>query len=189
MASNNEGLQLVPEAILKRKHDMDDMKAQRAAQAILNPRGNRKIFSKKTKVIKVHKPESILVMARSKRNHTIRYNRVLKKGMQKRASSKKVEKTKIVVPDGVVNAEDEAEMEREVTVVSNSIGANMVFVIRIREPNGMPKKVKKILNGLRLRSSNEVSFLPTYLTYFPSVETIECLCFQPHLSFVCRVRF
>jgi large subunit ribosomal protein L7e len=159
MASNNEGLQLVPEAILKRKHDMDDMKAQRAAQAILHPRGNRKIFSQKTKVIKVFKPESILVAARSKRNHTTRYNRVLKKGMQKRASSKKVEKTKIVVPDGVVNAEDEKEMEREVSFVSNSVGAKMVFVIRIREPNGMPQKVKKILNGLRLRSSNEGAFL------------------------------
>jgi hypothetical protein len=156
MASNNEGLQLVPEAILKRKHDMDDMKAQRASQAIINPRGNRKIFSKKTKVIKVHKPESILAMARSKRNHTIRYHRVMKKGMQKRASSKKVEKTKIVVPDGVVDAENEAEMEREITFVSNSVGAKMVFVVRIRAPNGMPKKVKKILNGLRLKSINEV---------------------------------
>jgi len=47
-------------------------------------------------------------------------------------------------------------MEREITFVSNSVGAKMVFVVRIRAPNGMPKKVKKILNGLRLKSINEV---------------------------------
>jgi large subunit ribosomal protein L7e len=156
MASNNEELQLVPEAILKRKHDMDDMRAHRAAQQIINPRGNRKIFSQKTKVIKIHKPETILAMARSKRNHSIRYNRVLRKGMQKRASKSKLEKTKIVVPDGVTNAEEEEELQREVSFVSNSVGAKMVFVVRIREPNGMPKKVKKILNGMKLKSSNEV---------------------------------
>ena len=157
MASNTEGLQLVPETILKRKHDMDDMKAHRAAQQIINPRGNRKIFNQKTKVIKVHKPETILAMARSKRNHSIRYNRVLKKGMQKRASKNKLVKTKIVVPDGLVDAEEEKELQREVSFVSNSVGSKMVFVIRIREPNGMPKKIKKILNGMKLKSANEVS--------------------------------
>jgi hypothetical protein len=62
MASSKEELQLVPETILKRRHDMDDMKAQRAAQQIMNPRGNRKIFNQKTKAIKVHKPETILSM-------------------------------------------------------------------------------------------------------------------------------
>ena len=159
MASNNEGLQLVPEAILKRKHDMDDMRANRAAQQIINPRGNRKVFSAKTKVIKIYKPESILTMARSKRNHTIRYNRVLKKGMQKRASNSKLEKTKVEIPDGLVNAEQEAEMQREVSYVANSVGAKVVFVIRIREPNGMPQKVKKILNGMKLKSSSEVGHM------------------------------
>lgn len=159
MASNTEGLQLVPETILKRKHDMDDMKAHRAAQQIINPRGNRKIFNQKTKVIKVHKPETILAMARSKRNHSIRYNRVLKKGMQKRASKNKLVKTKIVVPDGLVDAEEEKELQREVSFVSNSVGSKMVFVIRIREPNGMPKKIKKILNGMKLKSANEGVFL------------------------------
>lgn len=157
MASNDQELQLVPETILRKKHDLDEMKAHRAAQAIVNPRGNRKVFNQKTKVIKVYKPETVLAAARSRRNHLIRYKRVLKKGMQKRASNKKEEKTKIVVPDGVVDAEQEAELEREVKYTANSVGAKMVFVVRIREPNGMPAKVKKILNGMRLRSVNEVS--------------------------------
>jgi hypothetical protein len=157
MSNNNDELQLVPEVILKRKHDMDDMKARRAAQQIINPTGNRKVFNQKSRVIKVHKPETILAAARSKRNHAIRYNRVLRKGMQKKASNKKEKKTKILVPDGLTNAEDEIEMQREVSFVGNSVGAKMVFVIRIREPNGMPKKIKKILNGMKLKSSNEVS--------------------------------
>ncbi|GFH51501.1 hypothetical protein CTEN210_07977 [Chaetoceros tenuissimus] len=159
MASNDQELQLVPETILRKKHDLDEMKAHRAAQAIVNPRGNRKVFNQKTKVIKVYKPETVLAAARSRRNHLIRYKRVLKKGMQKRASNKKEEKTKIVVPDGVVDAEQEADLEREVKYIANSVGAKMVFVVRIREPNGMPAKVKKILNGMRLRSVNEGKFL------------------------------
>jgi large subunit ribosomal protein L7e len=159
MSNNNDELQLVPEVILKRKHDMDDMKARRAAQQIINPTGNRKVFNQKSRVIKVHKPETILAAARCKRNHAIRYNRVLRKGMQKKASNKKEKKTKILVPDGLTNAEDEIEMQREVSFVGNSVGAKMVFVIRIREPNGMPKKIKKILNGMKLKSSNEGVFL------------------------------
>lgn len=155
---NNE-LQLVPENILKRKHDMDDMKAHRAAQQIINPRGNRKVFNQKTKVIKIHKPETILAMARSKRNHEIRYKRVLRKGMQKKASNSKLDKTKIVIPDGLENVEQEEEMQREVSYVANSVGAKMVFVVRIREPNGMPKKIKKILNGMKLKRQNEGVFL------------------------------
>lgn len=157
MASGgNDELQLVPENILKRKHDMDEMKAHRAAQMIINPRGNRKVFNQKTKVIKIHKPETILAMARSKRNHEIRYKRVLRKGMQKKASNSKLDKTKIVIPDGLENVEQEEEMQREVSYVANSVGAKMVFVVRIREPNGMPKKIKKILNGMKLKKQNEV---------------------------------
>lgn len=153
----HEGLQLVPEVILKRKHDMDEMKAHRTAQLIANPRGNKKVFSSKTKVIKVHKPETILANARSQRNHAIRYARVLKKGMQKRASDKAILKNKVVMPDDLADAEQEEEMKRDVSYTANSVGSKMVFVIRIRDPNGMPQKVKKILNGMKLKSVNEVS--------------------------------
>jgi hypothetical protein len=160
----HEGLQLVPEVILKRKHDMDEMKAHRTAQLIANPRGNKKVFSSKTKVIKVHKPETILANARAQRNHAIRYARVLKKGMQKRASDKAILKNKVVMPDDLADAEQEEEMKRDVSYTANSVGSKMVFVIRIRDPNGMPQKVKKILNGMKLKSINEVSTDYTNIT-------------------------
>jgi len=155
---SNDALQLVPEAVLKRKHDLDEIKAQRAAKFIRNPAGNRKVFSHKTKVIKVQKPETILSKARSARNHSRRYNRVLKKGMQARASKVRVEETKVVVPDGVGSKLEEEEMGREVRYAKNSVGAKLVFVVRIREPNGMPKNVKKALTTLRLKSVNEGVF-------------------------------
>ena len=150
-----KGLQLVPESVMKRKHDLDEMKANRAAQQIMNPRGNRKVFNRKTKLAKVRKPETILSQARAKRNHSIRYQRVLKKGMQKRASDKKIEKTKIVTPEGVSDQIEE-ELSKEVKYAENSVGAKLVFVVRIREPNGMPKNVKRVLNRLKLKRVNEV---------------------------------
>jgi len=153
----DDGLQLVPEVVLKRKHDLDEMKANRAAQAIINPKGNRKVF-RKTKVVKVQKPETILAKSRAMRNHSIRYKRVLKKGMQKRASNSKIEKTKIVIPEGLKDAEEELELQKEVNFIANSVGAKLVFIIRIREPNGMPKNVKKILNNMKLKSINEGTF-------------------------------
>jgi len=153
----DDGLQLVPEVVLKRKHDLDEMKANRAAQAIINPKGNRKVF-RKTKVVKVQKPETILAKSRALRNHSIRYKRVLKKGMQKRASNSKIEKTKIVIPEGLKDAEEELELQKEVNFIANSVGAKLVFIIRIREPNGMPKNVKKILNNMKLKSINEGTF-------------------------------
>lgn len=75
--NNSNNGQLVPESVLKRKHDMDEMKAKRAAQP---PRGNRKVYSKK-KTFKVNKAETFIANARARRNHDIRYKRVLKKGM------------------------------------------------------------------------------------------------------------
>ena len=167
----NSDLQLVPEVILKRKHDMDEMQAHRAAQQILNgPRGNNKVFRKR-KAIKVYKPETILAQARSQRNHMIRYKRVLKKGMMKRASDKVVMKEKVVLPDDDVVGNDDvddndnvivqdgAEGEEEIKVQANSVGTNLVFVVRIRDPNGMPNTVKRVLNSFRLKSMNEGVFL------------------------------
>mmetsp|Transcript_3169 Transcript_3169/g.4468 ORF Transcript_3169/g.4468 Transcript_3169/m.4468 type:complete len:178 (-) Transcript_3169:645-1178(-) len=156
-------LQLVPETVLRKKHDMDEMKARRAAQSILNPRGNRKVFNQKTKAIRIHKPESILSMARSRRNHAIRSRRVKKKGMQKRASNKKEMKTKTFIPDGAeegVQMEDSViEGKKDVKIASNSVGAKMVFCIRIRDNIGMPTDVRRVLHSFRLKNQNEVSDL------------------------------
>ncbi|KAI2502000.1 Ribosomal protein L30p/L7e [Fragilaria crotonensis] len=111
----NKDLQLVPETLLKRRHDLDDIKARREAQVV----NNNKKFSKSGKFY-VKKPERFLAQATSRKNHEIRFNRVLKKGMQKRASNKKLVDTKRVEePNG-----DETEIQYQ----NNSVGANMVFV-------------------------------------------------------------
>mmetsp|Transcript_13414 Transcript_13414/g.20343 ORF Transcript_13414/g.20343 Transcript_13414/m.20343 type:complete len:327 (+) Transcript_13414:208-1188(+) len=192
--NNNDNLQLVPEIILKKKHDMDEMKARRTAQQILHPKGNNKVFrrssnssSKSSKkvsaAVKIMKPETILARARSQRNHSIRYKRVLKKGMMKRASDKQVvKKKKVDLPDGSgnkdpmeneededidVNVNDEMDTGNKntnskdvmVDYASNSVGSKLVFVVRIRDPNGMPKNVKRILTLMKLKSVNEGVFL------------------------------
>ena len=90
-ASSKKDLQLVPETLLKKRHDLDDIKARRDAQ-VLN---NNKRFSKTAKMY-VKKPERFLAQAKSKRNHEIRFKRVLKKGMQKRASNKPIITSKVV---------------------------------------------------------------------------------------------
>lgn len=159
---NPQNLQLVPEVILKRKHDMDEMKAHRAAQQILgthNPRGNKKIFNNKKRPIKVFKPETILAAARSKRNHNIRYRRVMRKGMLTNASKKQIQAKKTIIPEGLEGKEEEEQEMREVTYNANSVGSKLVFVVRIRDPNGMPKKVKRILNTFRLKQANEGVFV------------------------------
>mmetsp|Transcript_4655 Transcript_4655/g.9034 ORF Transcript_4655/g.9034 Transcript_4655/m.9034 type:complete len:297 (-) Transcript_4655:823-1713(-) len=162
--NGGRGLPLVPEAVLKKRHDMDEMKAHRAAQAIANPRGNRKVFSSKTKMVKVIKPEKFVSRGRSRRNHEIRYNRVMKKGMQKRASNHKIVKSK-EVPAVADNTEDRsvaAALEEETKVVkvaANSVGSDVVFAVRIRDGAGMSRKVRKALSNMRLRSVNEGVFL------------------------------
>lgn len=161
----NSDLQLVPEIILKRKHDLDEMKAHRAAQQILNPKGNNKIFNRKNKAVKVHKPETILANARSQRNHMIRYRRVMKKGMMKRASEKKIIEKKIVAPDEDDGGDEEMRDHKEIEYAANSVGAKLVFVVRIREPNGMPKNVKRVLDSFRLKSANEVSITHHHYKY------------------------
>ncbi|KAL3800613.1 hypothetical protein HJC23_006075 [Cyclotella cryptica] len=93
MASTTD-LHLVPESLLKKRHDLDTLKAKRAAALIANPRVSRKRISDKSKVVRIIKPETLLVQSRARRNAATRYNRVAKRGMQKRASDKSVVKNK-----------------------------------------------------------------------------------------------
>lgn len=143
-------LPLVPEAVLKRKHDMDEMKLRREAQ---EPRGNRKVFSGR-KRIKVKKPETFIAQGRMKRHHEARYKRVLKKGMQKRASNKQEIRTKTLELDGET---------KHVSYASNSVGAKVVFAVRVRDNCGAPKVVFKALSQLRLRHVHEVSACPCFV--------------------------
>ena len=156
MTSKDEGqLQLVPETVLKRRHDMDEMKAHRAAQALANPRGNRKIASK-TPVLKVQKPEKFLSAARSRRNHDIRYKRVLKKGMQKRASDNKIIKTRQVEKRDERTGE---VMVEERKFAANSVGATVVFAVRVRDHSAVPKSMRKVMKQFRLKNQYDGVFL------------------------------
>ena len=158
MASNANTLtkkpQLVPETVLKRKHDLDELKAKRAAG---KKPGNRKVFSK-NKAIRIVKPEKFIMAHRGRVNYTRRFNRVKRYGMQKRASSKVVMKQRASIEEGAL-AEDENNQHSMITYKANSVGAKVVFVIRIRDggigktaTNSVPKQVKRILSSLRLRN-------------------------------------
>jgi len=142
-------LPLVPESILKRRHDLDDMARKRAASAPPAVRAGNKTKGGK-KAVYVKKPEAFISQARSRRNNDIRYKRVLKKGMQKRASNKKEVATKELEEEGETTT---------VTYQSNSVDAPMVFVIRIRDHTGTPKTVRRALSRLRLRNVHEGVFV------------------------------
>ncbi|KAL7524498.1 hypothetical protein ACHAXR_000600, partial [Thalassiosira sp. AJA248-18] len=90
----NTDLQLVPETLLKKRHDLDALQATRAASA-LSRSISRKRINNKSKVVKIVKPETILVQSRQRKKSAIRYNRVSKKGMMKRASDKSLVKMKV----------------------------------------------------------------------------------------------
>ncbi len=108
MASDpSNALQLVPETLLKKRHDLDQLRAKRAAAALTNPLIPRKRISDKSKVVRVLRPETILIQARHRRNYDTRFKRVQKKGMQKRAENKRVSKVKIW------NAEKEEEVDEK----------------------------------------------------------------------------
>jgi len=154
---NNNG-QLVPENVLKRKHDLDELKAKRQSAELHKPRGNRKVFSSANRALrKIRKPEKFVVNARMRKHHSQRYNRVLKKGMQKRASKKKVIAEKEVVQEtGDLEVGEKVEL---VKYTANSADASFVFAIRIRDGAGSPYIVQKALRTLRLNNVNEGIFL------------------------------
>ena len=149
VAKEHKNLPLVPESVLKRRHDLDDIRRRNAAEDAQKDPQLRK-NAKRTVVKKgryVKKPESYLAEAKSRRNEEARYRRVKTKGMMKRASNKPVMKSKEIPAD---DTEIEAE-PKTVTYQANSVGALYVFVIRIREDAGnIPKNIYNILLRFRL---------------------------------------
>lgn len=134
---------LVPEHILKRRHDLDALKRkQTEIKAALPQQSKRR--NKKAKY--VLKPETILAQARSRRNHTIRYQRVKKKGMQKRASTRVQTATKTIDHTAV-------------SYQTNSVNAKLVLAIRIRPNVGMPLDVRRTLQSLGLDTVHTGCFL------------------------------
>jgi large subunit ribosomal protein L7e len=142
-------LPLVPEAVLRKRHDLDELARKRAAAALPTKKA-RKLHGKKAVYVK--KPETFLARAKSRRNHEIRYKRVLKKGMQKRASQQPATAVKEVTPDDGVTEVTNVEYQ------ANSVGANLVFVIRIRDHIGEPRSVRRALSHMRLRNIHEGVF-------------------------------
>ena len=138
-------LMLIPESILKKRHDLDDLRRKRAASA----EGQKTVQSSRT-AFYAKKPESFLSRGRNRRNHATRLRRVAKKGMQKRASNKKEMATKVVEQEGE---------ETTVAYQSNSVGATMVFCVRIAGDLGLPKKVLNVLKSLRLQQQHQGVFL------------------------------
>jgi large subunit ribosomal protein L7e len=170
-------LPLVPESVLKRRHDLDDMARRRAAERAALGLGKNAKASKGnsgagkkdggTRTLYVKKPETILASARSRRNHMIRYKRVMKKGMQKRAKNAPDFATKRLEDDA--DDDEQEQEEREETSSStpavvkkyqaNSVGAKMVLAIRIRDDLGAPRPVKKILREFGLGRVHSGVFL------------------------------
>lgn len=137
-------LPLVPESVLKRRHDLDDLKRKKQANEDKKDKQRRGTY--------VRKPETILARAKNRRNEQARYRRVKKKGMMKRASNKVETKSK-----EIQITEDEVKV---ISYQSNSVGAPMVFAIRIREDAGViPKTIYNMLRQLRLKEANTGVFL------------------------------
>ena len=155
----NSELSLVPESVLKKAHDLEELKRKRAAKNELVPSKAGKRHKKKNAVY-VIKPETILAQSRSRRNAEVRYKRVRKKGMQKRASNQKVTLTKVLEPehedDALTNNNNESTT---ITYQANSVGAPMVFAVRIRDNTAIPSQVKQALGRLRLKNIHDGVFV------------------------------
>ena len=81
----HKDLALVPESVLKKRHDLDDLRRKKAAQ----DDGKKNLKRKGTYV---RKPANFHAKAKQRRHEQIRYRRVKKKGMQKKASKKERQK-------------------------------------------------------------------------------------------------
>ena len=160
IAKEHKDLPLVPESVLKRRHDLDDIRRRNQAE---NAQKDPQQSSTKKSVVKkgryVKKPETYLAEAKSRRNEESRYRRVKRKGMMKRASNKPVLKTKEITT-AVDDHDDDKVETKTVKYQANSVGAPYVFVIRTREDAGkIPKNIFNLLLRFRLKEPNTGVFL------------------------------
>lgn len=173
-------LPLVPESVLKKRHDLDALKrkrdyAQEKAELAKktkfqhSARNNNNNNNGKKEVFYVKKLETFMALAKQRKNNAIRYRRVSKKGMQKRASDKPEMAVREIPMDNngtttTTTTADEQVKTTTVTVMKkeyqcNSVGMNMVFCIRIRDSVGAPDCVRKALSTMRLRKAWDGVFL------------------------------
>lgn len=155
---NGSELPLVPESILRKRHNLDDLVRKRKALTEVGSykpkQGGAK--SDNTKKIYVKKPETFIAKAKSRYNETKRYKRVKTKGMHKRASNQPVIHSKEIVVE-----DTDSHEPKTVTVQyqANSIGSKMVFVIRMRDDQGISPQVKSMLHRLRLKCIHDGVFV------------------------------
>lgn len=108
----------------------------------------------------MRKPATFLAKAKQRRNEQIRYRRVKKKGMQKKASKKIEIKTKEITLAGNNSDSEDEEQTQVIQYKANSVGSPYVFVIRIREDAGHPPRcVLNILLQLSLKEPNTGVFV------------------------------
>jgi len=153
--SNNEeykDLPLVPETILKRRHNLDELRARKEARGQIKPRFVRR----KDTGPQIIKPESLLAHAKSRHNMMKRYRRVNTKGMQKRASKTKLIEMKKGKDDA---SKDTEAKEVEFKYAANSVGSKFVFCFRIRDNTGIPYAMKKILHNFNMQKKYEGVFI------------------------------
>lgn len=149
----HKDLALVPESVLKKRHDLDDLRRKKAAQ----DDGKKNLKRKGTYV---RKPANFLAKAKQRRHEQIRYRRVKKKGMQKKASKEVEIKTKEITLVGNDSDSEEEEQTQVIQYTANSVGSPYVFVIRIREDAGHPPRcVLNILHQMRLKEANTGVFV------------------------------
>lgn len=143
-------LPLVPETVLRKRHDLDDLRRKRAAAET-----EQEVAAKnKKKGFYVKKLETFIAQGKARHHCQIRYNRVLKRGMGKRASDTPTTATKEMEME-----EADTTTTRNITYQNNSVGASLVFVIRVRDHHGACAMVKRSLSRLRLRKVNEGVFV------------------------------
>lgn len=119
-------LHLVPEILLKRRHDLDTLRAKAVASSLTRGAPRKRSQNAKGKQVKIIKPETILLNARARKNGAARFNRVSKKGMQGRASN--VGKVSVRVWDGnkdeeIVVVDDGKNATKTVTTKTTDEGA------------------------------------------------------------------
>lgn len=153
----HKDLALVPESVLKKRHDLDDLRRKKAAK---ESESNKNNSARKSKGTYVRKPATFLAKAKQRRHEQIRYRRVKKKGMQKKASKKTETREKEITIVNDDETSDSEETTRLIKYTANSVGSPYVFVIRIREDAGHPPRcVLNILLQLRLKEANTGVFV------------------------------
>jgi len=147
---------LIPETVLKKRHDMDEMKARRVANLLVNPHISRKIVLENN-TVRIRKPEYFIKRSRTRRNLALRYRRVQAKGMNTRASDKTVKK---VVEIPLEDAKSNPTKTIKKTLAANSVDSSVVFVVRtVGSFEPIPNVCKRLLKELRLDEQYDGVFL------------------------------